>query len=49
MAFPTRWQEWRRLPWSPSNEEMRERHEDLRAFYDRSAERGWPMVKHFSF
>ncbi|GAA4585610.1 hypothetical protein GCM10023194_28820 [Planotetraspora phitsanulokensis] len=53
VSFPDRWQEWRQLPSSYSHEELRERlaqdHEDLRAFYGRSAERGWAVVKHFSF
>jgi hypothetical protein len=48
VALPDRWQEWRQLLSSQSDEEMRERltqhHEDLRAFYGRSA-----VVKHFSF
>ncbi len=53
VAFPDRWQEWRQLPSSPSDEEMRERlapyHGGLRAFCGRSAERGCAVVKHFSF
>ncbi|NWF25750.1 DUF1877 family protein [Streptomyces sp. PKU-EA00015] len=53
VSFPDRWQKWRQLPSSHSDEELRERlaeyHEDLRAFYARSAERGWSVVKHFSF
>ncbi|MBQ0892877.1 hypothetical protein KBX37_07140 [Micromonospora sp. U56] len=53
VSFPDWWQEWRQLPSSESDEELRERlaqyHEDLRAFYARSAERGWAVVKHFSF
>jgi hypothetical protein len=53
VSFPHRWQGWRQLPSSNSDEELRGRlaryHEDLRAFYGRSVERGWSVVKHFSF
>ncbi|MFF4697305.1 hypothetical protein [Streptomyces chattanoogensis] len=53
VSFPDRWQEWRQLPSSQSDEEMRELlgrcHEDLRGFYGRAAERGLAVVKYFSF
>ncbi|RAO03693.1 hypothetical protein GAR05_00673 [Micromonospora saelicesensis] len=53
VSFPDRWQEWQQLPLSESDEELRERlaqyHEDLQALYASSAERGWAVVKHFSF
>ncbi|MGW1373147.1 DUF1877 family protein [Streptomyces sp. NPDC002446] len=53
VSFPDRWQEWRQLPSSQPDEELREclarYHEDLRAFYRRSAERGLAVVKHFAF
>ncbi|MGW8886307.1 hypothetical protein [Streptomyces sp. NPDC055749] len=53
VSFSDQWQEWRQLPSSDPDEELRERlaeyHEDLRAFYGRSAERGWAVAKHFSF
>ncbi|AVH56908.1 hypothetical protein C4B68_15200 [Streptomyces dengpaensis] len=53
VSFLDRWQERRQLSSSALDEELRERlaqyHEDLRAFYGRSAERGWAVVKHFSF
>lgn len=53
VSFPDRWQEWRLLPSSKPDEGLRKRlaqyHEELRAFYGRSAERGWAVVKHFSF
>lgn len=53
VSFPDLWEEWRQLPSSESDDELRERlaqhHEDLRVLYGNSAERGWAVVKHFSF
>ncbi|WP_433265851.1 hypothetical protein ACQPWR_01395 [Micromonospora vinacea] len=53
VSFPDSWHEWRQLPSSDSDDELRERlaqyHEDIRGFYASSAKRGWAVVKHFSF
>jgi hypothetical protein len=53
VSFPDRWQEWRQPPSAEPDEELLEclaqHHEDLRAFYRSSAERGWAVAKHFSF
>lgn len=53
LSLPDRWQERRQLPSSKPDEELWERlaqyHEDLRAFYRRSAERSWAVAKYFSF
>jgi hypothetical protein len=53
VSFTDLWQAWAQLPSSEPDEELLERlaqdHADLRAFYGRSAERGWAVAKHFSF
>lgn len=53
VSFPGLWQERRPLPSSEPDEELSERlaryHENLRAFYGRTAEPGWAVAKHFSF
>jgi hypothetical protein len=53
VSFPDLWKEWRQLPSSHPDEELRKRlaryHENLQAFYGRSAERGWAVAKYFSF